>query len=47
MHGEQLSKEELREEMQSVKRLDDIDSNLELNLELIRRFHKVRIYFGT
>ena len=47
MHGEQLSKEELREEMQSLKRLDDIDPYIELNSELIRRFHKVRIYFGT
>tara|TARA_B110001454_G_scaffold190103_1_gene189104 strand:- start:287 stop:388 length:102 start_codon:yes stop_codon:yes gene_type:complete len=31
--------------MQSVKRLDDIDPNLELNPELVVRFHKVRIYF--
>ena len=38
-HGDQLSKEELREEMQSAKRLDDVDPNLELNPELITKFH--------
>ena len=46
-HGDQLSKEELREEMQLAKRLDDVDSNLELNPELITKFHKVRICVKT
>ena len=33
MHGEQISKEEVMEEMQSVKKLDDIDPNLELGVD--------------
>ena len=30
-----------------VQKLDDIEHNLELNSELIRRYHKVRIFLGT
>ena len=33
--------------MQSVKSLDDIDPNLELNSELIRKYQNVRIFLGT
>ena len=47
VHGEQLSKEKLREEMQSTKRVDNIQPNLELNSELVRRYHKVRILFDS
>ena len=46
-HGDQLTKEELREEMQSAKRLYDVDPNLELKPELITKFHKVRIHSKT
>ena len=41
MHRKQPSKEELKEEMQSVKRLDDKYPNMKLNSELIRRYHTV------
>ena len=43
LNTDKLSKEELMEEMQSAKRLDDVDPNLELNPKVITKFHKVRI----
>ena len=46
VHGEQLSKEDLREEMQSTKSVDDIKPNLELNSEMVKRYHKVILLFG-
>ena len=42
-YGPRLFKKELREEMKSAKRLDNVDSNMELNPALCDRFHKVRI----
>ena len=43
--GAQLSKQDLREELKLVKRVNDIKPNMKLNPELITNFHKVR--FGN
>ena len=43
MCGQQLTKRELREEMKSAGRLDNVNPNMELNTALVDKFHKVGI----
>ena len=43
MCGPQLSQKEVREELMMVKRLNNVDCNMELNPELINKFPKVSL----
>ena len=43
MCGPQLTKREMREDMKSVRRLEDPDPDMELNSTLVFKFHKVGI----